>query len=99
MENFTAPERETIINLDDGSDLARIWTAQRPVITKLRKHPGFTEVASGLYGSSPWAEFTAPADKFTFTLKRAVTSDSRAKMAERAKARGWGSSSENPDGE
>ena len=99
MENFTAPERETIINLDDGSDLARIWTAQRPVITRLRKHPGFTEVASGFHGSSPWAEFTAPADKFTIGLKRAVSSDSRAKMAERAKARGWGSSSENPDGE
>ena len=98
MENFTAPERETIINLDDDSELARIWTAQRPVITKLRKHPGFTEVDSGFHGTSPWAEFTAPADRFTFGLKRVVSSDSRAKMSQRAKTRGWGSSSEKQAG-
>ena len=90
MENFTAPERETLIQLDDDSDLARIWTAQRPVITKLRKHPGFTEVASGSYGTSPWAEFTAPADRFTFSLKRVYSSDFKAKLSERAKAQGLG---------
>lgn len=90
MENFTAPERETLIQLDDDSELARIWTAQRPVITKLRKHPGFTEVASGSYGSSPWAEFTAPADRFTFSLKRVVSADLRSKLSERAKAQGLG---------
>lgn len=56
---LTAAERETNINLSDASDSVDICTAQRKVITALRKRPGtFTEVASGFYGSTEWARFT-----------------------------------------
>jgi hypothetical protein len=61
VENLTAPERETIINADDESNAVRIWTAQRSVITSLRKKPeSFHEIGSGYHGSTEWAEFTIP---------------------------------------
>lgn len=53
-------ERETVVNASDGDDLVKVWTAQRTYITKLRKNPSFTEVASGHYGTTAWAEFTIP---------------------------------------
>lgn len=39
----------------------RIWTAQRTVITSLRKKPDrFHEIASGFHGTTEWAEFSIP---------------------------------------
>lgn len=59
MTPWTAAERETIVNLSDAADRVDIWTAQRKVITALRKKPEtFSEVASGFYGSTEWARFT-----------------------------------------
>ena len=83
MENLTAAERETTITLCDDDELVRIWTAQRPVITRLRKNAAYTEVASGAIGTSPWAEFTCPVARFTFGAKRVYSADSLAKMRER----------------
>jgi hypothetical protein len=58
-------ERETTINASDGDDLVRIWTAQRTVITRLRRHKSFTEVKSGVDTDGfQWAEFTIPADRW-----------------------------------
>lgn len=88
-ENFTALERETIIRWDDESGLVSIWTAQRPVITKLRKSAAFTEVKSGSHGSSPWAEFSIPVSEFRFSAKRAVSESQREAARERAKTLGW----------
>ena len=90
MENFTAEERETTIRLSDADDLVHIWTAQRPVITKLRKNDAFTETGSGVYGTSPWAEFTIPAERFAFSAKRLVTEETKLKLRQRANTHGFG---------
>ena len=58
---MNASERETVVNTTDDDELVRIWTAQRRHITRLRKNPAFTEVASGHHESTEWAEFTIPA--------------------------------------
>lgn len=65
IENLTAPERETVVTTDDGTDVVRIWTAQRKVINRLTKNSAFTLIKSGAHGSSPWAEFTIPADQWS----------------------------------
>jgi len=36
---LTAPERETIISWSDADDTAGVYTAQTPVMTRLRRHP------------------------------------------------------------
>jgi hypothetical protein len=73
-ESLTALERETIVTTSDGDDLVRIWTAQRRFITKLRKNPQFIEVQTGLYGTTEWAEFTIPVDRWSpLGVKRLVS--------------------------
>jgi hypothetical protein len=61
---MNAYERETTVNASDGDAEVRIWTAQRSVITRLRKHRAFTEVKSGTFEGSVWAEFRIPADQW-----------------------------------
>lgn len=64
---LTAPERETIINSNDEDGTVRIWSAQRTVITSLRKKPeSFTEIAAGFYGPTEWAEFVIPIGDVNF---------------------------------
>ena len=64
-QTLTPDERETTLTMSDGDDLVRITTAQRTVITKLRRKPEiFTETASGHFGATEWAEFTCPKDRF-----------------------------------
>lgn len=84
----TALERETIVNQNDGEDTAHIWTMQRSVISKCRKHPYATEVASGFHGGTEWAQFTAPADKYNPVtgFKRFLSEEERAARAARLKA-------------
>lgn len=59
---LTANERETTITSTDGDDTITIWTAQRRYISRMRKNDRFTEVNSGNYEGSEWAEFTIPAN-------------------------------------
>jgi hypothetical protein len=61
--SLTAPERETIITMNDEDGFAEIWSAQRPIITKLKKNPSATLFEEGMYGSSAWARFRLPADR------------------------------------
>ena len=49
-----ASERETTVTSVDNDDLVRIWSAQARYIGQLRRHPNFTEVASGRVGGGPW---------------------------------------------
>jgi hypothetical protein len=63
--HLTPPERETVINTTDDDDLVEIWTAQRPYITRLRKNSKVTEIRSGHYGSTEWAEFSVPSDQWS----------------------------------
>ena len=61
-ESLTAAERETTVTTTDDDKLTTIWTCRRKHLTRLRKHPSFTEVASGFHGTTEWAEFTIPSD-------------------------------------
>ena len=50
--SLTAPERETIVTMNDEDELAEIWTAQRPWITKIRKNPSATLLEDGNHDGS-----------------------------------------------
>lgn len=58
VKSLTAVERETTVTTTDEDDEVRIWTCRPKHLTALRRHPAFTEVASGFYGTTEWAEFT-----------------------------------------
>jgi hypothetical protein len=60
-----AEERETVINASDADDVVRIWSAQRPVITAVRKSSKFTEIRSGRVDGLEFAEFTIPASQWS----------------------------------
>jgi hypothetical protein len=78
-----AEERETVINATDADDMVRIWTCQARYLGRLRRHPSFTEVKSGRYGSTEWAEFTIPASEWNPAsgAKRRVTLTDEQKRA------------------
>lgn len=61
--SLTDAERETVVNMSDQEATVRIWTAQRTVLTALRRKPAhFTEMASGFHGGTEWAEFATVTD-------------------------------------
>lgn len=95
--SLTKSERETIVSVTDGSTDAHVWTAQRAVITRLRRDAAFREVASGRHGSTEWAEFKVPADRWSPAgVKRKrnrVLSDAERKRAGERLARGRRSAS------
>lgn len=68
--SLTAPERETIITMNDEDEVAHIYTAQRPVITKLRKNPAAKLLSEGKSGSSVYAEFEIDAGLISIRSKR-----------------------------
>lgn len=72
VDYLSPEERETTIAMSDGDNLVRINTAQRTIITALRKKPAFAEIANGFHGTTEWAEFTIPREKFN--LAKAVKS-------------------------
>ena len=82
-----ATERETVITVNDEDKLVHIWTAQRPVINRMQKHPSFTLLKAGTYEGSPWAEFTIPADQWNpvtgVKRKLNLTAEQKAVRAER----------------
>lgn len=87
-ESLTAHERETTVVATDGDEVVMIWSAQRRHITKMRKNSQFTEVRSGFYGTTEWAEFTIPADRWSpVGVKRQVSlteqqrNDARTRLA------------------
>jgi hypothetical protein len=90
--SLTAPERETIVSLNDEDDTAHIWTAQRPYITKLKRNAAATLLDEGEHDGSAWATFELPADLVSFRSKkkdgRKLSVEQRAEVAVRfAKAR------------
>lgn len=62
--SLTAAERETTVTISDEDRTARIWTARRKDITKLRRNPKAIEVASGYHEGSEWAQFEVPGDEW-----------------------------------
>lgn len=86
MTAITAEERETTVTASDADDTVRIWTAQRSVITRLRNHPAFTETGTGRHGTSQWAQFEIPADRWSPAGVRrtlTLTDEQRAARGER----------------
>jgi hypothetical protein len=79
--SLTAPERETVITASDADDYVRIWTAQRPVITKLKANPAAILIAEGHHGTSAWAEFHLPAGLLTFRSGRRRMSEAQREAA------------------
>lgn len=83
-------ERETVVNASDGDDIVRIWSAQRTVITRLRKHPKVTEIRSGVTENTEWAQFTLPSDQWNpvggIKHTRTVTPEQKQASVERLKA-------------
>jgi hypothetical protein len=63
--SMTAAERETVITVSDADDQVLIWTAQRAVIGRLRKHREFYVLRSGVADGSPGVEFVIPADRWS----------------------------------
>jgi hypothetical protein len=68
--SLSAPERETIITLNDDDATAEVWTAQRPWITKLKKNPSAVLLEEGKHGGSVWARFEVPKELLTIRSKR-----------------------------
>jgi hypothetical protein len=89
LDSLTAAERETVITMNDEDDVADIWTAQRPIITKLKKNAAAILTEEGKHGSTVWARFTLPADLISFRskrVKRELTEEQRAELSARMKA-------------
>lgn len=87
--SLTPPERETIITLNDEDETAHVWTAQRPVITKLKRNPSATLLDEGKHDGSVWAEFELPKGLLSFRTtraKRTLTPEQREVLAERMRA-------------
>ena len=84
IRSLTPPERETVINTTDADNQVHIWTAQRPYITRLRRHPKVVQLATGYIGSTEWAQFSIPRDQWNPVsgVKRSRTlSDNEKKAA------------------
>lgn len=96
LSSLSAVERETTVTATDADDTVRIWTCQKRYLGRLRRHPSFTEVATGFHGSTEWAEFTiAAADwnpatgakrKVTMTDERKAALADRMRSAREARA-------------
>lgn len=87
IKSLSGPERETTVVTSDDDPNVMIWTAQRPYITRLRKAQDATEVRSGFIGTSEWAEFVIPRERWNPVsgIKRRVnmTEEKRAALADR----------------
>ncbi len=84
-----AYERETIIRMSDGDDLVTIWSAQRTVLTALRKKPEqFIEKSSGFDGSTEYAEFEIPKKKFNLAKAAKVTVNLTPEQREKRRQQG-----------
>lgn len=82
MQSLTKAERETVVNWSDEEETAYIWTAQRPVITKLKANESAELVNEGFIGSTAWAEFRLPSRLVSFRNKRiSVSAETTAKRA------------------
>lgn len=70
QRSLTAPERETVVLMDDETDTALITTWQRKTITKLKRNPVAELVWEQSLGSSVGAQFTMPAALISFRSKQ-----------------------------
>ena len=90
LPSLSAAERETTVTATDADDTVRIWTCQKRYLGRLRRHPSFTEVATGFHGSTEWAEFTIPASEWNPATgakrKVTMTDERKAALADRMRS-------------
>lgn len=55
---LSGAERETTIQVDDETDVVRLWTAQRPVIRRILSDSRWDIVEAGKYEGSPYLSAT-----------------------------------------
>jgi hypothetical protein len=79
--SLTAYERETTVNLNDADDTAQVFTAQRTVLTRLRRNPAAEEMESGVFDGTEWARFRLPAKLVSFRNPRVITEQRKAQLA------------------
>jgi hypothetical protein len=84
--SLTRAERETVITTSDADEVLTIWTAQRPIITKLKKNPAARLIDEGRHDGTAWAEFELPAALLSFRSKRMTRPGAAEHLRERAKA-------------
>lgn len=82
-------EQETVVTSTPLSPDVEIYTSQKRHLTALRRHPGFTEVRSGVDTGTEWAVFSIPADEWDPAAggirRRNLTPAQRKAAAERLK--------------
>jgi hypothetical protein len=84
--SLTEYERETIINMNDGEEVAHVYTAQRKLITRLKNNPAAVLTGEGTHEGSAWARFTIPAELVSFRsvrVRRELTEEQRRECAAR----------------
>jgi hypothetical protein len=88
VSGLSREEQETTINVSGADDLVRVSTTLKRHITQMRRDANYTEVRSGHYGTTEWAEFTCPVDKFRFGSKKVVnlSEEVRQERAERMRS-------------
>jgi hypothetical protein len=79
---FDALERETVIGFNDAEEVASVYTAQRRLITRLKKNPAAVLIEEGVHGGSPWARFELPKKFISYRSKtRAFCEPERSRRA------------------
>jgi hypothetical protein len=84
--SLSAAERETVIVFNDDDEMASVYTAQRTVITKLKKNSAATLLDEGRFEGSAWAKFEIPKALVSFRstrVKRELTAEQREVLGER----------------
>jgi hypothetical protein len=71
-------ERETIIGMTDADDVAYIYSAQRKVITKLKKIPGLKILEEGVFEGSAFIKCELPANLISIRKPTTLTAEQRA---------------------
>ncbi|GAA1639378.1 hypothetical protein GCM10009700_27900 [Brevibacterium sanguinis] len=86
---YTADERETVVTQSDGSDVVRIWTAQRSVINRIREKPDVKVIAQGTDRGTDWMELEVPASRWNLAgavrRRSTMTDEQKQAAAERLK--------------
>ncbi len=88
IPSLTADERETIILMDDGTDVAKISTHQKRILTKLKNNPAAKFIEDLTCGSSAGASFEIDASLISFRsrrTKRPLTPEAKKAQEQRAR--------------
>ena len=93
----TAAERETTVTMTDADTHALVWTAQRTILTALRRKVAegrCEQTRTGFDGTTEWAEFRISRDVWNpvtgFKRRLRLSEQGRAELSERARRSGLG---------